>query len=141
MKKEILIEIKGSQVIEDEKMEDVEIITVATLYDKSGTLYLRYQESALTGFEGSTTTLKIEGEEKVTMMRQNGANKSQLIIEKERRHQCNYFNGMGDMIIGITGGEIRNTIADPNGVLDFSYSLDLNGFVTSENRVLIKYHN
>ena len=99
MKKDLVISIIGSQTIGDEKQDDLEIITVASLYDKNGTLYLRYKETELTGFVGCTTTLKLEGEEKVTMIRQGGENRTQLVIERGRRHQFSYFSGKGDMTL------------------------------------------
>ena len=68
-------------------------------------------------------------------MSRHGSVESQLIVEKGRRHQCNYETGYGSMTIGVSGDEIRSTLTDEGGNIFFRYSLDLNTALTSENQV------
>ena len=135
MKKEVLIQIKGNQkTVEDSDF--IELTTVGNLYKKNEHYYLKYEESEATGFEGAVTTLKVEGQDKVTLTR-SGSVRSQLIVEKGIRHLCHYDTGYGEMVIGIFGESIRSTLKDTGGRLHFKYTLDVNTGFESENEISI----
>jgi len=136
LKKDVLISIKGVQVVDGES-DSVELFTTGSYYKKGGHYYISYQESEATGFEGTRTTLKVEDENKVTMLR-SGKNPSQLIVEKGRRNQCHYGTDVGSMLIGVSGDRIVSRLTDQGGDLEFKYSLDINTSLASENEVFIK---
>lgn len=137
MKKDVLINIKGTYVYEDNPEPDVvEIFTTGTYSKYGGNYTITYDESSATGFEGSTTTLKIE-DDTVTMLREGGDAAAQLIIQNGVRHQCQYSTGYGDMMIGVNGSGIKYDLKKEGGDLVFKYSLDINSMVTSENEVHI----
>ncbi|MBP0981316.1 MAG: DUF1934 domain-containing protein [Oscillospiraceae bacterium] len=71
-------------------------------------------------------------------MRRSGSFDTQLIIEKGSRHQCLYDTGFGAITVGINGRDVRSTLNDDGGEVDFSYAMDINTALTSENRVIIK---
>lgn len=135
MKKDVVIKIKGVQRTEDDS-DIVELLTVGRFYRKNGDYYISYEESEATGFEGSRTTLKVEGEQKVTMLR-SGTSSSQLIVEKGRRHQCHYDTGYGALTMGVSGDKIISNLSDEGGELNFQYTLDINASMASENEVFI----
>ncbi|MCI8624310.1 MAG: DUF1934 domain-containing protein [Provencibacterium sp.] len=135
MKKQVFISIRGIQRVEGQE-ETVELMTVGNLYRKKNDYYLTYEETEATGFDGSKTTLRLEEETRVTMQR-SGPYRSQLIVEKGRRHQCCYETGYGEMLIGVSGGDISSTLTDEGGNLHFKYSLDVNTSLASENEVYI----
>lgn len=135
MKKDAMITIKGIYAAEGNK-DVVELLTCGRFYRRNNSYWLSYQESETTGFEGHKTTLHIE-KNRVTM-RRTGASESQLIIEKGCRHQCCYDTGYGAITVGINGRDIRSTLSDDGGEVDFSYAMDINTALTSENRVIIK---
>lgn len=136
MKKDVRITIKGTQYFDDEK-DSIELTTLGRLYRKNGIYYLSYDESEATGFEGSKTTLKIEGENRVTMNRFGEQNRSQLIIEKGKRHQCFYDTGFGAVTLGISGSEIEGKMGDDGGHLKVRYTLDINASNASENELQV----
>jgi uncharacterized beta-barrel protein YwiB (DUF1934 family) len=70
-------------------------------------------------------------------MERSGQALAQLIIQRGVRHQCRYDAGYGDMTIGVSGGMIRSTLTDSGGNLEFSYSLDINSLLASENEMYI----
>ena len=88
MKKEVIISIKGKQRVDGED-DIVELTTMGNYYIRDGIQYIRYDESGATGYDGCKTTLKVKGNDMVTMIR-SGPCCSQLIVEKGRRHQCHY---------------------------------------------------
>ena len=59
MKNNMLLHIRGTQRYEGGEPETIELDTEAHLEGRSGTLYLSYAESALTGLEGTTTIFEI----------------------------------------------------------------------------------
>lgn len=135
MKKDVLISIKGISNIDGE--EDImELMTVGNLFMKDGKQIITYKESQATGFEGTTTMLEVTGNSSVILKRR-GANRSELIIEKGRRHLCHYDTGAGDIMIGVFSDSITNTLNETGGDVSFKYSLDINSSLASENEVYI----
>lgn len=135
MKKDVLIEIKGIYHQEDDS-DQVELLTTGSYYKKNGDYYIAYDESEATGFAGTHTVLKVEDGSRVTLIR-TGDTKSQLIIERGVRHQCHYDTGYGMMTIGVSGDRVNCALDDNGGHLEFSYSLDINTTLASENAVYI----
>lgn len=134
MKKDVLIKIVGTQTADGDS-DVVELLTTGSFYKKNDSYYILYDESEVTGFDGSRTVLRYdEGSRRVTMTR-SGASHSQLIIEEGRRHQCNYDTGYGSLIIGISCNHLISSLTEEGGDIDFGYSLDVNSALTSENKV------
>ena len=135
MKKDVLIEVKGVYR-QDGDEDSVELFTTGSYYKRNGHYYIAYDESEVTGFEGSRTVLKVEESGRVTLTR-SGRTRSQLIIEQGVRHQCHYDTGYGSMTIGICGDRVDSGLTDEGGRLEFAYSLDVNTLLASENAVYI----
>ena len=101
-----------------------------------GRLTIAGETYRLVDLPGTYTLSVSAGEERVTLSRY-GARRGQLIIEKGRRHLCNYDTGYGSMMIGIFSNEITSSLTDEGGEVYFQYSLDINSSLASENEVLI----
>lgn len=136
MKKDVLISIKGVFKSDDDQ-DVIELFTTGQYYKKNGCYYICYEESQATGFEGSVTTLKVDKDKMVTLER-SGAAESQLIVERGVRHQCHYDVGYGDLLVGVSGSLIKNTLTDQGGDLSIKYSLDINSMYASENEMYIQ---
>lgn len=136
MKKDVLISIKGTVSSEGAVPDVIELVTAGRYYRRDGSYYISYHESEATGFAGVTTTLKVDGDNAVTLMR-NGAARSRLILEKGRRHLCHYETEYGEMMVGVSGCHIHSRLGDEGGELTFDYSLDINSSLVSENEVYI----
>ena len=134
-KKDVLINIKGIQRIDGEE-DVIELFTTGKYVLKNKKFYISYTESETTGFKDSDTLLKVDGDRSVTLIR-TGKTSSHLVIEKGKRHQCQYDTGCGMFTVGISGDKIITELSEEGGLLDFSYSMDLNSALTSENRVII----
>jgi len=130
-----MISIKGIYNT-DGSPDTIELLTCGRFYRRNNSYWLSYEESETTGFEGYKTTLHIEPD-KVTM-RRSGLSESQLIVQKGTRHQCLYDTGFGSITVGVNGRTVNSTLDDNGGTVDFSYSMDINTALTSENRVIIK---
>ena len=135
MKENYLIKINGLQMQDDEK-NDVTLSTRGNFVEKNGKYYIIYKESETTGYLGCTTTVKVEGENKVSMTRQ-GPMPSQLIIEKNNRNVCHYETGYGSLALGISANYIKNNLTSEGGKVEFAYEMDLNSSSISTNTIKI----
>ena len=133
-----LITIIGHQKFDDNK-DQVEMKTVGTFEHDDDNYIIRYNEE----LENSTAPLRAKlniakDESKVEMIK-SGAYSSCLIIEKSKRHLCNYGTEYGDMLMGIFGREIETEFNETEGTFKFSYDIDINGAISSQNDVIIKF--
>ena len=133
-----LITIIGHQKFDDDK-DQVEMKTVGTVEYDDDNYIIRYNEE----LENSTAPLRAKlniakYESKVEMIK-SGAYSSCLIIEKSKRHLCNYGTEYGDMLMGIFGREVENDFNENEGTFKFSYDIDINGAISSQNDVIIKF--
>ena len=69
MKKDVWLTIRSRQQFEGCDEERVNLETAATLYERGGKYYIAYEESELTGLEGTKTTVKLDGKT-VTLIRE-----------------------------------------------------------------------
>lgn len=134
-KKKVYIRIKGIQIIDDQS-DVTELFTSGLFYKKNSNYYVCYDETETTGFGKSKTTLKIENNKKVTLMR-SGDSKTHLIIENGQRNVGHYGTNVGDMLIGIYTKELDSQLDDNGGDLFFHYALDVNSSLISENEIYI----
>ena len=68
MEKDVVISIKGIQKYENTDPDVIELVTAGRLARVGESYALSYQESELTGLDGTLTTIQVEGEQ-VTLMR------------------------------------------------------------------------
>ena len=135
MKENYIITIDGLQA-QDGEESSVSLSTRGSYVCRNGKYYISYEETEATGFAGCTTTVKVEQNKKVSMLRYGPA-PSQLIIESGKRHLCHYGTGEGSLMLGISAGQIVNRLAPRGGHLEFSYTLDVNAVDVSTNNVKI----
>lgn len=133
--KDVLIQITGTQMTDGDD-EVIELTTVGKLGEKNGKWYLSYDEGSGIGAEDVTTILKIEEEKMVTMQR-SGQLQTRLTIEKGQRHLCHYQTIQGEMMIGVFGEKIKNSISYTGGRLYLSYTIDINSGFISRNQIEI----
>ena len=120
-----LITIIGHQKFDDDK-DQVEMKTVGTVEHDDDNYIIRAK-------------LNIAKDESKVEMIKSGPYSSCLIIEKSKRHLCNYGTEYGDMLMGIFGREVENDFNENEGTFKFSYDIDINGAISSQNDVIIKF--
>lgn len=133
-----LITIIGHQKFDDDK-DQVEMKTVGTVEHDDDNYIIRYNEELETGSTPIRAKLNIAKDESKVEMIKSGPYSSCLIIEKSKRHLCNYGTEYGDMLMGIFGREVENDFNESEGTFKFSYDIDINGAISSQNDVIIKF--
>ena len=100
MDKSVIISIRGTQTLDDNPPETVELITEGRLIDCGEEGYtLTYQESELTGLEGTLTTFQVEPD-CITLLRMGEFN-SQMVFQPGRRHFSMYDTPYGALSISV----------------------------------------
>ena len=123
MDEKYLITIKGTME-QDGRSETVELMTHGGFTHRDGCFFIVYRETEATGYEGSTTTVKIAEDARRVAMLRYGKAASQLIIEKGTRHLCHYETGYGAISLGVAADVIEHQLTDEGGRVQFSYTLD-----------------
>ena len=135
MQENYLISILGRQQVDGETGE-VQVTTLGPYVKKGKKRYISYKEydSEVNG-KPVTSVLKVEGNDKVTLMR--GAGSTRLVLENGKRHLCQYDTGYGNMMIGIFTSQLHSNLTDEGGKLEVRYTLDINSNLSSSNEILI----
>lgn len=135
MTKDVLVRVKGTQVL-GEETETIEIIVPGSCYEKNGKWYLIYDE-AIEGAEESTrNTVKI-GSDTVEVTKR-GLVDSHLVYETGKKNMANYMTPMGLIVLGIT---TKSIFVEGDGAklrLEIAYALEMNGQFISDSRLEIE---
>ncbi len=131
---EVIIDIKGIQGIDGDS-DTIELSTMGTISEKDGKFLLTYEENE-TIKENTVKTLVKTEKNKVTMIRSGSIN-SRMIIEKGQRNTCFYSIPQGELVLGIFGEDIKNTLNLDGGTLSMSYTIDIENSLVSKNTVEI----
>ena len=133
----VKLKIKGTQIRPDGEKDTIELVTEGKCYEKNNCTFLVYDESEISGMEGSTTTLKIE--EKKIMMKRFGANESKLIFEKDVKHVSVYQTIYGNMDMEVTTSHI-DIKKDQKGLkkINLSYKLCVCGNEDIKNKLCVE---
>ena len=133
--KDILLMIKGTR-FENDCDEVMEFVTEGT-YSKNGGAYcVEYNESELTGLDGTRTRIMFMPDE-VSIVR-SGKNNSQLHFETGKKHVTMYETEFGTLSMGVISNNVNVKLDDSGGEVNFDYSLEINDMQTSENNFYMK---
>ena len=122
MDSNVLISIKTIQKADGEELEPIELQTPGKFGVINNKYYIIYDESELTGFADTTTTIKIwEGNAVVT---RRGRYNMKLAYQTGKRNLCLYPTPYGEIAASIYTSEIDFYFSDQGGRLRVDYTLD-----------------
>ena len=136
MEKDVVISIKGMQNYEDSDPDTIELVTEGRLTRDETGYTLTYQESELTGLEGTMTTIQVEGEQ-VTLMRVGEFN-AQMVFQEGRRHLSMYNTPYGAMAIGVNTRHLMADLTDQGGNIEIDYAIEVDHAIAGRNVFQIK---
>ena len=136
MEKDVVISIKGIQKYEDTDPDVIELVTEGRLTRVGESYTLSYQESELTGLEGTLTTIQVDGEQ-VTLMRV-GEFTSQMVFQEGRRHLSMYNTPYGAMAIGVNTRHLLADLTDQGGDIEIDYAIEIDHALAGRNVFQIK---
>lgn len=124
MKKDVWVSIHSVQQFDGCEPEEINLVTGARLYLRGGKYYISYDETELTGLEGTKTTVKMDGDF-VSLIR-SGTYPSHMLFQKDRRHVGLYHTPAGASVtVALHTSNIQNTIGANGGELLIDYTLEM----------------
>lgn len=128
----VIISIKGKQLYAESGPDEMELVTAGVLRrEGEGRYTISYQESELTGLEGTTTVVQVDGG-RVTLLREGSIN-SQMVFEEGERHLSMYETPFGSLSIGIVTRRMRSTLGEAGGDLEIDYAIEIDHLVAGQN--------
>ena len=131
-----LISILGVNVGPFEQDPPVELITGGQFYKEDGRYIVTYNESELTGMDGTTTTFSIEPE-RVEMLR-TGETIAQMVFEKDRKHTAFMETPMGAVTVGVCARKVSGEFDDGGGTVSIVYDVEVDHQKTSTNSIFVR---
>lgn len=123
MKQGVVLFIQGRQRYENQEPEVIELTTEGTMEFHGGGWDISYQESALTGLEGVTTTFRVEPG-KVILTRE-GALNSRMVFEQDVDHDSLYQMPFGALLLTVRATSVFFDIVPDGGTIDLSYNINI----------------
>ena len=136
MEKDVVISIKGMQQYEDTDPDTIELVTAGRMQRVGKSYTLSYQESELTGLEGTLTTIQVEGEQ-VTLMRVGEFN-AQMVFQEGRRHLSMYNTPYGAMSVGVNTRHLLADLSDKGGDIEIDYAIEIDHAIAGRSVFQIK---
>lgn len=127
----VLLSIRGEQYFDDIDPDATELMTEGTMALTEDGIVLSYEESELTGMEGTTTTFEVKGP-RVTLTR-SGAVNSQMVFEEGRQHTSLYETPFGELSVDIQTSELKHNLSERGGLMEIKYSIAVEHTVTGRN--------
>jgi len=121
MKRAVILSIQGRQSYDGQDPETIELVTEGTLEFRDGAWEIVYEESALTGLEGVTTTFRVEPD-KITLDRK-GALSSRMVFQKNLAHESLYQVPFGALLVTVQATRVFYDIVPDGGTVDLVYNI------------------
>lgn len=124
MEKQVLITVNS--VIDDAAgdSDKMSFVTEGTFSRINDEYIVSYEESQITGLDGTTTTLKV-GRDSVTLIRQGNVD-SMMLFEVGKTHLTDYDTQYGSVMLGITAKNVNVSLDDSGGNIKVDYILEYN---------------
>jgi uncharacterized beta-barrel protein YwiB (DUF1934 family) len=107
--------------------ETVEINTVGRSTRKDGRMEISYEETEVTGMEGSTTAISfLEADVGIVTMLREGAVSTALVFEESKRHHCVYKTPFMPFQVCIHTLKVDNRLLT-EGKIDLDYIVEIRG--------------
>ena len=133
MTQSVIISVEGTQRFIGEESQTVQVVTEGTMKREGDTVYLSYEESEVTGMEGTTFTVT---DQRVELER-TGAVQSKMVFEKGKKDISLYNVGFGALTIGVKARRLKNELGPNGGHLEISYGIEIGEEVKGLNSFII----
>ena len=134
MKNNVVLAIQGKQKYEDQEPEVIELVTEGFMEFRDGGWDIRYEESALTGLEGVTTTFRVEPNQ--IILTRTGKLNSQMVFQQGVPHDSLYQMEFGALMITVEAKFLYFDIIPEGGTIDLTYSIS----IENTEAGMIDYH-
>ena len=127
----VMLSIRGEQYFDGIDPDAQELMTEGTMTLTEDGMVLSYQETALTGMEGTTTRFQIQGPR--VILTRSGTVNSQMVIEEGRQHTSLYETPFGELSVDIQTSVLKHNLTERGGLMEIKYSIAVEHTVTGRN--------
>ena len=137
IEKDVIIFVRGEQYYEGVDPDGIELATEGTMtIHDDGSIELVYQETELTGMEGTETRFTIE-ENRVVLTR-SGRMSSQMVFQIGVQHTSMYTTPWGNLLVDINTSKLSHKLGEHGGLLHIQYTIAVGHQVTGKNQFKIR---
>ena len=111
-----MLSIRGEQYFDGIDPDATELMTEGTMTLTENGMVLAYEETALTGMEGTTTSFQIQGPQ--VILTRSGTVNSQMVFEEGRQHTSLYETPFGEMSVDIQTSVLKHNLTERGGLLE-----------------------
>ena len=102
----------------------------------NGEMVLAYDETELTGMEGTTTRFTIRGNSVV--LRRTGTVNNEMYFEPGKPHLSLYETPMGALTVEIVTEKLAHRLSERGGILDIKYTIAVENQITGRHQFKIR---
>ncbi|MBD5169967.1 MAG: DUF1934 domain-containing protein [Oscillibacter sp.] len=136
MEKQIILFVRGEQTYDGVAPEVTELATEGVMTLDGDVISLAYEETELTGMEGTTTRFTLQGDRVV--LERTGTIQSRMEFKQGERSSSLYETPWGTMVVDIATTKLAHRLNERGGVLEIVFTIAVNHQVTGENRFKIR---
>ena len=134
--KDVIISIVGTQTTQGDDADTIELVTDGQYYHSPERTVLTYQESELTGLEGTRTYFTI-GPRDVVMSRE-GKMSTRMVFEEGKKHMFLYETPFGAATMGVNTHRVSHHMGEHGGEMEIDYVVDFDHTVVGRNNFKIR---
>ena len=122
----------------DGNTENTTLTTDCTIADKVGRIEIEYEESEITGMEGSKTKVIVDKANPglVSILRE-GAVSTALVFEEGKRHHCVYETPYFPIELCVNTLSLENKLTYEGGYFTAEYLVEMNGMLAEKTHITI----
>ena len=133
--KDVIISVTGVQHGPDGP-DSLQLVTAGQYGMDSDRICMTWEESELTGMEGTHTSLTVQPHA-VTLSREGTMN-TRMEFEEGKKHYFLYDTPYGSTTLGLNTHRIRNGLGYHGGDIEIDYVVDMDQSVVGRNRFYIQ---
>lgn len=134
---EVLLSVVSRQQLRGEEPETTKLLTPATLHVEGECAVLRYEETELTGLEGTTTTFRL-WPERIELERR-GALNSTMVFAAGTEDRSLYDMGFGALLITVRTEKVSVELKKDGGCAAVAYSVAVEGESAGRIEYLLEF--
>ena len=127
----VVLTVRGEQYFDKVDPDSTELMTEGTLEMTEDCLKFWYEESELTGMEGTTTTFEVRGNR--VILTRTGKVNSQMVFEEGVQHTSLYELPFGELTVDIQTSSLKHNLSERGGIMEIRYSIAVEHTVTGRN--------
>ena len=137
IEKNVILFVRGEQQFDQGEPEVTELMTEGAMtLEEDGEITLTYQETELTGMEGTTTRFSIRDD--TVVLARTGMVNSQLVFQRGKRNSSPYETPWGMMQVYVSTTSLAHRLDGRGGILEIKFNISVDHQVAGENQFKIR---